>query len=164
MKKITLVTGLWDLGRNNLTSFKRSFDSYIECFKRLLSLDLNFIVYVPEELRQDVLLSRGHKNQTQVITRNLSEFKTQFPFYDCVQAIRTSSKWLDNQPSWLLESPQAQLPDYNPIVMSKMFVLNDATYHDGGSSDYYFWIDGGLTNTVGAGFLKLKVYWQLHGG
>ena len=154
MKKITLVTGLWDLGRNNLTSFKRSFDSYIECFKRLLSLDLNFIVYVPEELRQDVLLSRGHKNQTQVITRNLSEFKTQFPFYDCVQAIRTSSKWLDNQPSWLLESPQAQLPDYNPIVMSKMFVLNDATYHDGGSSDYYFWIDGGLTNTVSAGFLE----------
>ena len=154
MKKITLVTGLWDLGRNNLTSFKRSFDSYLECFKRLLSLDLNFIVYVPEELRQDVLLSRGHKNQTQVITRNLSEFKTQFPFYDCVQAIRTSSKWLDNQPSWLLESPQAQLPDYNPIVMSKMFVLNDATYHDGGSSDYYFWIDGGLTNTVSAGFLE----------
>ena len=158
MEKITLVTGLWDLGRDNLTSFKRSFDSYIECFKRLLSLDLNFIVYVPEELRQDVLLSRGHKNQTQVITRNLSEFKTQFPFYDRVQAIRTSSKWLENQPGWLLESPQAQLPDYNPIVMSKMFMLNDATYHTGGASDYYFWIDVGLTNTVGAGFLENLKY------
>lgn len=154
MTKVTLVTGLWDIGRGNLKEFKRSFDHYVERLEELLSLDLSFVVFVPEELERKVHILRGHGKKTTVIVKNTEQFKTWFPFWDKVQEIRTSEQWLDNQPSWLLESPQAQLEYYNPIVMSKMFMLNDATILDGGQSDYYFWIDGGLTTTCGLGFLE----------
>jgi len=53
---------------------------------------------------------------------------------------------------WLKDSTQAKLELYNPLVMSKMFLLNDAKILDSFSSDYLFWIDAGLTNTVHSGY------------
>jgi len=41
---------------------------------------------------------------------------------------------------------------YNPLVMSKMFLLNDAKILDKFDSDYMFWIDAGLTNTIHPGY------------
>ncbi|MDB4235140.1 hypothetical protein N9828_01460, partial [bacterium] len=47
---------------------------------------------------------------------------------------------------------------YNPLVMSKVFLLNDANLLDKFDSEYMFWIDAGLTNTVHPGyFTKDKV-------
>jgi hypothetical protein len=41
---------------------------------------------------------------------------------------------------------------YNPIVMSKMFLLNDARIFDKFNSDYMYWIDAGITSTVHPGY------------
>jgi hypothetical protein len=41
---------------------------------------------------------------------------------------------------------------YNPLVMSKVFLLNDAKIIDPFNSDMMFWIDAGLTNTVHSGY------------
>ncbi len=41
---------------------------------------------------------------------------------------------------------------YNPLVMSKVFLLNDARILDQFNSEYMFWIDAGLTNTVHSGY------------
>ena len=54
--------------------------------------------------------------------------------------------------SWLSESTQAKLELYNPLVMSKMFLLNDASILDPFNSDNLLWVDGGLTNTVHEGY------------
>jgi hypothetical protein len=51
---------------------------------------------------------------------------------------------------------------YNPLVMSKMFLLHDAKIFDPYNSKYMFWIDAGLTNTVHSGyFLNDKVLRKL---
>jgi hypothetical protein len=52
----------------------------------------------------------------------------------------------------LQESTQARLEMYNPLVMSKVFLLNDANIMDQFNSEYLFWIDAGLTNTVHPGY------------
>ena len=41
---------------------------------------------------------------------------------------------------------------YNPLVMSKMYLLHDAVILDKFNSDKLFWIDAGLTNTVNVGY------------
>ena len=53
---------------------------------------------------------------------------------------------------WLEQSTQAKLENYNPLVMSKVFLLHDAKIFDKFDSEYMFWIDGGLTNTVHPGY------------
>ena len=148
----TLVTGLWNLGRDKLDDFGRPFDQYIERFKELLSLDFNMVVYVPEELERFVFEHRD-MDRTVLVNKELEEFKTYCPWFDKIQRIRTDHYWR-SQAGWLPNSPQAQLEYYNPVVMSKMFMLNDAAINKWFDAEYLFWIDAGLTSTVGFDALK----------
>jgi hypothetical protein len=150
MSKITLVTGLWDIGRGNLNEgWSRTFDSYLEKFSSLLSIDCNFIIYGDSELKKFVFDRRSTTN-TQFVERGLSWFKNN-EYFNLIQTIRNNQNWY-NQVGWLKDSTQAKLEFYNPLVMSKMFLLNDAKILDKFDSEKLFWIDAGLTNTVHQGY------------
>ena len=150
MNKITLVTGLWDIGRGNLEEgWSRSYSHYLEKFKQLLAVKENLIIFGDEELKKFVEYNRDSEN-TQFILKNLEWFKNN-DYYDNIQIMRNSSDWY-NQAGWLSSSTQAKLELYNPLVMSKVFLLNDARIMDKFNSEHLFWIDAGLTNTVHYGY------------
>jgi len=140
----TIVTGLWNIGRNG-----RSFDHYIEHFKNFLQIPQNLFIYVPQELESFVWEHRSREN-TFVKVYELSDVKQLYlPFWDKTQEIRTNPEWV-NLAGWLQSSPQASLEWYNPIVQSKMFMVSDASIWNPFDSDYFFWLDAGITNTVPA--------------
>ena len=150
MKNITLVTGLWDIKRSELTEgWNRSFEEhYIPKFKELLKVPNNLIVFGEESLRETVFNIRTREN-TLFIVRDKSWFKNEF--FDKIQEIRKNPDWY-NLAGWLKESTQASLEYYNPLVMSKMFLLNDARIIDTFNSEHMYWIDAGLTSTVHKGY------------
>lgn len=152
MNNFTLVTGLWDIKRGELKDFNRSFDHYLLNFEKLLSLDFNMCIYIPSDLKGFVEKKRSYRN-TKIIYRETEDFRKSFDFYREVQDIRTREKWY-KQADWLENSPQAQLSLYNPIVMSKYFMINDCNVINPFGSTHFFWIDAGLTNTVDLELLK----------
>jgi hypothetical protein len=146
---LTIVTGLWDIKRNELTEgWARSYDHYLEKFSQLLEVDCNMIIFGDGELEKFVFSKRSPEN-TQFIVRNLSWFKGEF--YDKIQEIRTNPNWY-NLSGWLKDSTQAKLEMYNPLVMSKMFLLHDAVILDKFNSQKLFWLDAGIANTVNMGY------------
>ena len=150
--KTTLVTGLWDIGRDNLSEgWSRSYEHYIEKFNSLLNIDANFIIFGDEKLRKIIFdnKTRTQKN-TLFIQRDLNWFKNN-SYYDNIQKIRKNPLWYE-QAGWLKDSTQAKLEMYNPLVMSKMFLLHDAKLLDKFNSEKLFWIDAGITNTVHPGY------------
>ena len=150
MNNITLVTGIWDIGRGELSEgWSRPFQHYLDKFEQLLKCDENMIIFGDEELQSFVFERRSHEN-TQFIVRPMSWFR-ESEFFDKIQKIRTDEKW-QNLSGWLKESTQSRLENYNPLVMSKVFLLHDAKIMDRFDSEYMFWIDGGLTNTVHQGY------------
>lgn len=147
---ITLVTGIWDIGRGELNEgWSRPFQHYLDKFLQLLSIDVNMIIFGDSELQEFVIKHRKNEN-TQFILRDLNWFKNN-NYYDLIQKIRNEQSWY-NQAGWLTESTQAKLEMYNPLVMSKMFLLNDAKILDKFDSTHLMWIDGGITNTVHIGY------------
>ena len=146
---VTLVTGLWNIKRDSLTEgWSRSFEHYLEKFDQLLKVENNMIIFGDPELESFVFERRSREN-TQFIPRSQDWFKNEI--YDKIQKIRTNPSWY-NQSGWLPESTQAKLEMYNPLVMSKMFLLNDARIMDQFNSQYMYWIDAGITNTVHWGY------------
>ena len=146
---VTLVTGLWNIKRDSLTEgWSRSFEHYLEKFDQLLKVENNMIIFGDPELESFVFERRNREN-TQFIPRSQDWFKNEI--YDKIQKIRTNPSWY-NQSGWLPESTQAKLEMYNPLVMSKMFLLNDARIMDQFNSQYMYWIDAGITNTVHWGY------------
>lgn len=143
---LTLVTALFDLGRGEMgTSFSRSFEHYKECFSRLMKLDFNLVIFCEKELEDFIWQYRKPEN-TRIVNKTKNDLRS-FPFYNKIQEIRQSQSWI-NQSGWIAESTQARLELYNPLVMSKQFFLNDATLYNFFNSDYFLWVDAGLSNTV----------------
>jgi len=150
--KTTLVTGLWDIGRGQLQEgWSRNYEHYLNKFNELLKLEANLIIFGDEELKKFVFERRNESN-TQFILKDLTWF-TNNEFYQKIQTIRKDPHWY-NQVGWLSESTQAKLEMYNPLVMSKMFLLHDAKILDKFDSEHMFWIDAGLTNTVHSGYFS----------
>lgn len=154
--KISFITGIWDLGRDQSNpGWNRSFDHYIENFIRLLNemRDFNLIIFIDKSLEELVWQHRDPVN-TRVYRHSKEQFKPPFfPFFEKIQTIRNNPEWY-NQAGWLKDSTQGSLEYYNPMVMSKMFLLHNAKCFNPFDSDYFYWIDGGLSNTVSLGYFN----------
>ena len=161
MSKTTIVTSLYDLNRGDLdNNFKRSFDDYVNNFKKLLLGDYNLYIYLDQKLADELSLILTSPNIYLKIME-LDELKEWFGFYNDVNEIRKKNDWR-SQADWLKDSPQANLDMYNPLVMSKMFMLNDASIYNPHQSEYFYWIDAGISNTVHPGyFYHDKVFGNL---
>lgn len=150
----TIVTGIWDLGRDSLSEgWERKFQHYIDNFVVLLKSikDVPLIVFVDKEHEYIVWENRDRSN-TVVYNHPKNQFNGSFfPFFDKVQNIRKNPDWY-NQVGWLKDSAQAQMEYYNPMVMSKMFMLHNAKCYNPFNTEYLFWVDGGITNTVHPGY------------
>jgi hypothetical protein len=149
MNNTTLVTGLWNINRDTLSEgWSRNFDHYLSKLEQLLKINENLIIFGDKDLEKWVF-ERRQQHNTQFIVRELDWFKNEF--YKKIQRIRLDSSWY-SQSSWLPESTQAKLEMYNPLVMSKVFILHDAKIMDKFDSKNLFWIDAGITNTVHPGY------------
>lgn len=150
-KKVTIVTGIWDIKRDSLSEgWNRDFNHYLNNLEKLLRTDNDMIIFIEEKYKSFVEERRDLRN-TLIVVRELDWFKSNSEIFDKIQSIRNNPKWY-NQVGWLSDSTQAKLEMYNPIVMSKMFLLNDASILDPFESTHMVWVDGGITNTVSEGY------------
>jgi hypothetical protein len=151
MGKVTIVTGIWDIKRDELSQgWNRSFQHYLINLEKLMKTQDNMIIYIEEQYREFVE-SKRKKENTLIVVRELDWFKNNGDLFNLIQNIRTNPDWY-NQSGWLVESTQAKLEMYNPLVMSKMFLMNDASILDPFNSEHLVWVDGALTNTVHEGY------------
>lgn len=147
----TIVTGIWNIKRDELSEgWSRTYQHYLNNLEKLMKVSDNMIIYIEEEYKSFVEKRRTSDN-TLIIVRELDWFKQNEHIFNKIQKIRTTPEWY-NQTGWLTDSTQAKLEMYNPIVMSKMFLLNDASIMDPFNSSHLVWIDGALTNTVHEGY------------
>ena len=149
MSDLTIVTGLFDIGRETLSDgFKRDFSQYEKSFSKLLDIDVPMVIFTTKEIAEKVVWVKRKKENTHVVIKTNNDIK-QFPFFNAIDEIRKSDDW-KAQASWLAESPQAKLELYNPLVMSKQFWLNDATLYNPFNTEYFLWVDAGIANTIGS--------------
>ena len=142
----TMATALFDLGRTRLdASFARSFQEYYLSRFRVLCHHITspLVIFIDARFADDaVAFRRNSVCPTHVIPLDVSYFET-VPYYDTVQRIRANESWLQ-QAEWLRSSPQAALPLYNPLVLSKTAFLARVAHENVFSTRFFFWVDAGL--------------------
>ena len=150
--EVTVVTAIFDLGRGDLDdSFKRPYSSYLEKMRLILDADVNMYIFA-DKSDEEFIWKHRKKENTVLQLMSLDELLTWFEFTDKINEIRQKESWL-SQAEWLKESPQARLEGYNPLVMSKMFMLNNVTIFNPFKSEYFFWLDAGIASTLSYGYL-----------
>jgi len=158
LPNISLVTACYDLQRDQLKDFGRPYSFYVDNLCNLLTLrDYNFIVFTDKKTKELIKekINTG-KNVVFVEKEIETIYKNNSEIFDRIEKIRTNKEWY-NQKDWLAKSPQAQLKYYNPLVLSKLFLLHDSKILNFFNSDFFFWIDCGINSTVSNEYLNNNV-------
>lgn len=146
---ITLITSLLDLGRDGLAAdgyqFRREFKMYLDSMQQWLKHVYPKVVYTSKQIADEMLktMSEESKKTTKFVITSRAELRTKWlgpDNYDRVQKLRTSKEWLERA-SWLANSPQAGLDDYNPLVMSKLFMVRDAARNNYFNTSHFVFLD-----------------------
>ena len=100
-RKVTIVTGLWDLKRGDLQGWaQRDFQAYKDRFFEMLEADAQMCIWIPKDLEEEVLKIRGDK-PTKIFNKKFKkDFKTWNPIFDKIQEIRNTDSWR-NFAGWL---------------------------------------------------------------
>jgi hypothetical protein len=116
----------------------------------MLVSDVPMCIWIPSSLVDEVMKIRSEHN-TKIFIKEVKDFEQWFPFFEEHEKIRTNPDWY-NIEGWVADSPQAALKYYNPMMMCKVFMLNDSAIINPFESKYFYWVDGGLTNTVSTSY------------
>uniref|UniRef100_A0A0G4F942 Uncharacterized protein n=1 Tax=Chromera velia CCMP2878 TaxID=1169474 RepID=A0A0G4F942_9ALVE len=141
----TLVSALFDLGRDKL---ERPFEEYLNRFRNFLTTRIPTILFLDikhkTELEKlvDELLPPEQRQRTLILWRSSDWVKTNFPWMSEVQSLQESPEW-NGLAGWLSGSPQAKLPLYNPLVMSKMVITAMAAEWNPFHTDSFLFVDAG---------------------
>ena len=90
-KNVTLVTGLWDLGRGKIEGWgKRDFQQYKDRFFELLRSDAQMCIWIPKELEQEAFFGLASQRRKKLQERERATFAGQAGISTASLAQRTA--------------------------------------------------------------------------
>ncbi len=155
----TVVTALYNINRENWPDYKRPWQEYLNYFKNTLSLRCKFVIYVEPDLVDFVTEVRKEVDQDLKYTKIIQMKFNQLPkFYlkDRIDNVMSSVEYrnglVDPNP------PEYNNSNYSVLILSKMFLVEDAIDKNFYNTDYYMWLDGGIRHTTFRPEDKFKLY------
>lgn len=137
----TIVTVFFDINREKLGD-GRSVSEYLSWFSKTLKLNCNMYI-VTEEKFKDFVQENRPSNYRTYVNIDVLENASYYKYRDKINKILTSSNYKER-----IEYPdrvECKLPEYNIIQYSKFGWLEEAIKTNPFNSDYFFWMDAGLS-------------------
>lgn len=136
---VTLVTSLYNINRSNLDG--RTWDEYLKWFSKTLQLKSPMVVFVDKDLVEFV-----NQNRKKLPTKILEEPINQIPYYhlkERMDAVIESEEYQSkiSDPNRI----ECKSSLYNIIQYSKFGWLEKASDENYFNSEYFLWVDAGLS-------------------
>ena len=139
----TIVTGFWDIKRNEWKNYNRYENYYYDSAWKMLSLNNNMIVFIDPE---DVEFVKKHRSQfseeqTTIIPLSFSELPYHHLKNDIIEIMNS-----DEYKNGLVDPtvPEVCVPDYDVVIWSKIALMKKAIELNPYGTTYWAWIDFGI--------------------
>ena len=148
---VTIVTALFDIDRENKGD-GRSVSEYLEWFRKTLQLNCNLFIVTEEKFHQFVIANRPKNYPTHIKIDTLSNAKY-YKYLPRIKGILESEEYKKRivHPNRV----ECKLPEYNIIQYSKFGWLESCIETNPFDSEYFFWMDAGLSRFFGRTDLKI---------
>lgn len=138
---VTIVTSLYDINRESLDG--RDWNTYIDWFKKTLSIKCPMVIFVDEKTEKIVRDYRKEVDEkTLVITSQLSQ-SPYYSFKERMDTIIDSSEYKNN-----VKDPnriECKSSLYNIVQYSKFYWLETASALNPFDTDFFLWLDAGIS-------------------
>jgi len=149
MNTVTVVSALFDIGRDTWEHHGLSQGMYLNWYKNTLALNSNHIIFT-DDVFYDRLVAiideHGTSDNVKIIKRQLTDLPAYRCYFGAMSAVMASDTF---KKKIYFNVPESLYPLYNIIMFNKMFFLRDAMKNNPFNSDTFIWVDaGGLRENI----------------
>ena len=141
MNNVTIVTAFFDIGREH-NGDGRKLTDYLDWIKKTLQLNCNLFI-VTEKKFVDLMKDNRPSKYKTYIKEDILENASYYKYFPRMKEILNSEDYKTRiaYPNRV----ECKLPEYNVIQYSKFGWLADAIKENPFDSDYFFWMDAGIS-------------------
>lgn len=140
----TIVTALYDLGRETWPSFKRRFTSYLNASIQMLRMNVPLVVYVEPELKPFIDYYRAGKEDYTFVKAVPFHKLRYYSYVNILRAVMSSDTF--KRDNGLLNHPEGFSAEYNILMSSKLQMLFTAVKENVFDTEFFFWMDIGYAH------------------
>lgn len=145
IKNVSIVTAIFDIGRDKWENFTMSYHTYLMWMRNLLYMDIKLIIYTEEKFVNDIINYRKEVDpsleNTKLVIQKLEDIEGYKKFYVPLNNLMQNDDFIK---SIQFDVPEMTKPLYNVVMFSKIFYILDAHIKNLFQSDLYVWADAGL--------------------
>ena len=148
--KPTIVTALYDIGRDNWDKFTQSYGGYIHWMERTLSLDSNMVIYTQSKFYEEIKSYRMKYDpkleKTIFVIQELDQLACYKMYNQRLEELMFSDEFKTKAH---FDVPEMTKPLYNIIMFNKVFWLKNCVDSKFFDNDMVIWADaGGLREPI----------------
>lgn len=142
----TIITSLYNIGRDGWKHWNRSHDLYLKYLSNVLSFKCNYVIYVDESDYDTVVKLRQKYDSdlisTKIIKRKFIDMECYSKFFEKTKSVMMSKKFIDKIKQ--KDTPEMNYPEYNIVNFNKIFLVNEVAETNPFNSEYFMWMDAGF--------------------
>jgi len=151
IKNTTVVTALYDIGRDTWEQFRQSYDGYIHWMEKTLSLHTKLVIYTQLKFKDRIETIRKKYDPTLIdtiiITQELEELPAYKMYNQKLETLMSSESFISKLS--FPDVPEMSKPLYNVIMFNKIFWIRDCIENKYFDNELVIWADaGGLREAI----------------
>jgi protein YibB len=155
----TVVTALYNIGREDWSNYKRNWLEYLYYFRNTLSLRSKFVIYVDSSTYDFVVAERLKVDPNLEYTKIIKKEFNELPKYylkERIDNVMSSPEYrsglVDPHP------PEYNNSNYIVLIFSKMFLVEEAIDNNYFNTEHFMWVDAGIRHHSFRPEDKFKLY------
>lgn len=148
IQKPTIVTALFDIGRDKWDNYQQGYDMYLTWMTSLLMYDTKMVIYTDNSLYETILNKRKicdpNLENTIFVVKKLEELDAHKMFFDRVEQLMKTEEF---KKKVAFQVPEMTKPLYNIVIFNKLFYILESIEKKHFDSDFYIWLDAGVLRT-----------------
>lgn len=146
----TIVTALFDIGRDKWKTFNQSYHTYLWWLENTLSLNAKFVIYTEDKFYDDILNIRKKYDpilyNTLVIKKDLNELPAYQRYFNKLDKLMNSEEF---KSKIIFDVPEMTKPLYNTLIFNKLDFIKETINKKYFANDIVIWVDaGGLRDNI----------------
>ena len=145
IEKPTIVTALFDIGRDTWDGYELSYGTYLYWMKAILLYDMPMVIYTDEklydEIRKNRMVCDPNLEKTIFEIKKLEDLVAHKMYYTPVSELMVSDEF---KSKIHFNVPEMTKPLYNIVIFNKLFYIKESIMKKHFDSDFYIWADAAI--------------------
>jgi hypothetical protein len=145
IKKTTIVTALFDIGRDKWENYAQSYHTYQYWMKNILNFENEMVIFTEDKFKDFILENRKKADpeliKTKIVVQDFQDIDSYKKYYSKIKNLMNDEVFKSKV---IFKVPEMTKPEYNTVIFNKLYFIKYIIDNKLCDSDFFIWCDAGV--------------------